>query len=213
MEREARVRQAIRAAVLLLASALFLACAAPATAATLTVLTTTNSLQTLESASPGSLSPPIAITGLRAGETVTAMDVRPSDGRLYGVALTDAGIVQLYRIDASTGAATRVGPLFSSPPGLGDELFGVDIDFDPSADQIRFLTIWNDHRRIDPDSGAATPLPTPAYVAGDANEGEVPFVPALAYAPNFPAPPPRRPSAMKPSTTPPSGSARRVAAR
>ena len=59
-----------------------LASAAPATAATLTVLTTTNSLQTVDSAAPESLTLPIPITGLGAGETVTAIDFRPGDGRL-----------------------------------------------------------------------------------------------------------------------------------
>jgi hypothetical protein len=92
---------------------------------------------------------------------VNAIDVRPSDGKVYGVARVPASVVGdenffTYTINPDTGAATLVG----GPAVLesGSNALGVGWDFDPVADQIRLLTLTNgtanDNARIDPATGA-----------------------------------------------------------
>jgi hypothetical protein len=68
----------------------------------------------------------VPLTGLAAGDALRGIDVRPSDGQLYGL-----GSGFLYRINAITGAATQVATSGSS--------FTVDIGFDinPVTDQMR----------------------------------------------------------------------------
>jgi len=68
-----------------------------------------------------------AITGLATGDRLVGIDLRPGDGKIYGISLSN----KLYTVNEMTGAATQVA-LLSSPviqPNLG---YG--IDFNPVAD-------------------------------------------------------------------------------
>ncbi len=109
----------------LAASALALA-AAGAQAVTLVGLTSAGQLTSFDTADIAGAST-TAITGLASGDRLVGIDLRPSDGKLYGVSLSN----KLYTVDQMSGAATQVATLSSAVinPGLG---YG--IDFNPVAD-------------------------------------------------------------------------------
>jgi hypothetical protein len=76
---------------------------------------------------------PISGTG---GERILGIDVRPADGRLYGV----SEVSRLYAIDPATGSAAQVG----APGAVGLDPFtgvfqGVGFAFDPVSDLLRVV--------------------------------------------------------------------------
>ena len=89
----------------------------------------TNTLLSFDSATPDVVTA-ITVSGLQAGESLGAIDVRPATGEIYG--LGSAG--NLYSIDPVSGNATLVG---SSGVLAGNV---VDFDFDPVADAIRIVS-------------------------------------------------------------------------
>src|SRR4026209_1526569 len=52
---------------------------------TIYALSTTNVLISFDSATPGTVSGPIPISGLVGGESIVGIDFRPSTGQLYGL--------------------------------------------------------------------------------------------------------------------------------
>jgi outer membrane protein assembly factor BamB len=76
------------------------------------------------------------------------IDVRPADGKLYGVA-TDGHI---YVIAPSTGEATMVSKISTAFDGAK----GAVVDFNPVADRLRVVTAAGDNLRINVETGAAT---------------------------------------------------------
>src|SRR5207248_8927489 len=67
-----------------------------------------NSLVTFPAAAPGVLlGPAVPISGLQANESVLGMDIRPANGRLYGVTNQN----RIYTLNATTGAAALVSTL------------------------------------------------------------------------------------------------------
>jgi len=120
-------------------------------------------LARFHSASPSVIRGTVAITGLEAGDSLAGIDVRPADGRIYGISVND----RLYVIDAITGRATAIGAPLS--PALAGTRFGVD--FDPVNDRLRVVSDTGQNLQIDPDTGdvqADTPLTPAAAVAGAA---------------------------------------------
>jgi hypothetical protein len=97
-----RAAQGWRSPVLVAAVSVMCAWAQPAQAHTAYAVTETD---TLISFSTHTVSASIVapMTGLRIGEKILALDVRPQDGRLYG-----ASAWRLYKIDQSTAIATEV---------------------------------------------------------------------------------------------------------
>jgi hypothetical protein len=81
----------------------------------------------------------VAITGLLGAENVVAIDFRPASGELF--ALSNGPNV--YRIDTTTGVATRIGT--SALTGLAGN---VGIDFNPTVDRLRVVTDANDNIRV-----------------------------------------------------------------
>jgi hypothetical protein len=158
------------ALTLLVALALTLHAAQPAIAAgattTFFVLTDDNRIAALTDALPGQPTTPIAVTGLNAGESLVAIDVRPQNGLLYGLginATADTGT--LYLINPQTGTATAVGT-------AGQITFvGVDLpdpatadygfDFNPAVDRARVVTSTGLNFRINPNNGAPIGLDGP----------------------------------------------------
>src|SRR5207244_2179171 len=68
-------------------------------------VTAANQLVRFSSAIPGTMKATALIGGLLPGETVTALDVRPNGGGLYGVGVRAEGAVltaRLLRIDPDT---------------------------------------------------------------------------------------------------------------
>lgn len=99
---------------------------APAQAETIIGLTVNNSLVTFDSASPGSASAPVSVTGLQASSVLVGIDLRPSTGVLYGLGSNG----ELYTLSATTGAASFIGSLSMGSGFLGT----ASIDFNPVPD-------------------------------------------------------------------------------
>lgn len=116
------LRPVARATALTLA--LGAAWAQTAQAEALLGLTATNSIVRFDSATPGTVLAPVTLTGLVAGETILAIDLRPTTGVLYGV----GSLGGVYSFTAG-GAATFINSL-SAP--LTSTVIG--IDFNPVAD-------------------------------------------------------------------------------
>jgi hypothetical protein len=117
----------------------------------LALLQGTNALVRFTTTTPGTLDPPVIVTGLIAGDTLRAIDYRPLNGQLYGLA-TDASnaVVRLYTINAMTGVATAVGSTVTLPtPGT---LW--DINFNPVVDRVRVVNDQDENARLVPDTGA-----------------------------------------------------------
>ena len=93
---------------LLLGGALAAAAPAAADAATLIGLTSDNQLVRIDTEARRA-SAPVRVSG--APGRLLGIDVRPADGKLYG--LTDSG--QIVTIDSVTGMATRVSQLLRGP--------------------------------------------------------------------------------------------------
>lgn len=137
-----------------------------------------NRLIRVDSATPGTITSTLALTGLQPNETILGFDYRPASPRvLYG--LSTAG--RVYAINPLTGSATAIG----APVTIIGTAAGVD--FNPSVDRIRVVTNTNQNLRLNPDTGALAATDTPlAYAAGDAGAGSAPRVVAAAYTNNSP---------------------------
>jgi hypothetical protein len=131
--------------------------AAPAVAQTggqpvLALLQGTNTLVRFTTATPGTLDPPVIVTGMAAGDTLRAIDYRPANGLLYGLAVDVTNTaVRLYTINATTGAATAVGSPVPTLPSTGASW---DINFNPVVDRIRVVNDQDENARLVPDTGA-----------------------------------------------------------
>jgi hypothetical protein len=145
---------------------------------TIYALSTTNSLISFDSATPGTVSGPIAISGLVGGETIMGIDFRPATGQLY--ALSNQS--RLYTINRTTGAATAVGSGFI--PALSGTEFG--FDFNPTVDRIRVVSDADQNIRLNPLTGSLAGSDTNlVYAMGDANQDFNPNVTGAAYTNNF----------------------------
>src|SRR5688500_6692875 len=80
--------------------------AAVDTATLLGIGATQNQLFQVDVRAPATALTPIPVTGLAPGQTLRAIDYRPADGLLYGIA-TGAGVsdVSTYTIVPTTGVA------------------------------------------------------------------------------------------------------------
>jgi Domain of unknown function (DUF4394) len=143
--------------------------AATAKAATLVGLTADNKLVKIDTATMAA-SAPMAISG---ADQVVGIDVRPADGKLYG--LTAGG--QLVVIDHMSGKATP-GSTLSQKVALGPRPV---VDFNPAADRLRVIAADGQSLRINVDDGATTVDKPLNYDAADANNGKKPMVAAGAY--------------------------------
>lgn len=164
--------------VLAAATAALLGAPGAASAEQIFGLTTTNALVSFDSATPGTSSAAVAITGLAAGESILGIDVRPATGAIYG--LGSAG--NLYTLNATTGSATFVSLLtadatdLTSPyAGIAGTAFG--IDFNPVVDRLRIVSASGQNLRVNVTTGAtitdgALNIATP---------GQAPGVTAVAY--------------------------------
>src|SRR5687767_2093698 len=99
--------------VFLFLFALLLGLPQQARSETIYALTASNQLLSFDSATPGSVSSLVPVTGLAAGTSLVGIDFRPAvSGQLVGVGQTGAtGAV--YTINFLTGAATAVNTISS----------------------------------------------------------------------------------------------------
>lgn len=109
-----------------------------------------NSLVRFTAASPGAVGAAVAVTGLAAGDTLKAIDYRPANGMLYGIAtdVTNAN-VRTYVINPTTGVAMAVGV----PVALTVPAAAWDINFNPTVDRIRIVNEQDENARLHPDFG------------------------------------------------------------
>jgi hypothetical protein len=139
-------------------------------------------IQTFDSASPGVLTNNQLITGLAAGDVISAIDLRPSDNTVYGLTSNS----RLYALNPGTGQAS-----FLTGVGIGAS-GGTGFDFNPIADAGGLPSLrasgglltgtQAQNVRIDVATGQTFNDSPFAFAAGDPNAGVTPIVPALAYA-------------------------------
>ncbi len=110
------------------------------------------------------------VTGL---DKLHGIDVRPGDGKLYGV----AGDGSVVTIDLESGAATQISKLSTMlPDGVS-----AAIDFNPAADRLRIMGSDGTNLRAHPDTGEVTTDGALKFEAGDKNAETKPNVVATAY--------------------------------
>jgi putative cell wall-binding protein len=118
------------------------------------------------------------LTGLAAGERVTAIDHRLVDGTL--LAVTDAPA--LYAVDVDDASATRIGPPAQMPLDVVVE----SLDVNPTVDLLRYQGASGANRRVDPDWGGVRAVDGDLrYADGDPGAGAEPAVTGSAYANNL----------------------------
>ncbi len=142
---------------------------ASAQAATLVGLTADNKLVKIDTATLAA-SAPMAISG---ADKVVGIDVRPADGKLYGLTATG----QLVVIDHMSGTATP-GSMVSEKVALGPRPV---VDFNPVADRLRVIAADGISLRINVDTGATIVDKPLNYDAADASAAKKPAVAAGAY--------------------------------
>lgn len=141
-------------------------------------LTSTNTLVSFDSASPGIVTGNVSISGLSTGEVFRGIDFRPADGQLYGLSSGS----RLYSINTATGVATAIGA--AGQFSLNGSAFG--FDFNPTVDRIRVTSNLDQDLRLNPNNGAlAATDGALAYAAGDVNAGVNPNIVGSAYTNSF----------------------------
>lgn len=118
----------------------------------------------------------IQLTGLSG--TLLGIDVRPADGRLYGV--TSAN--NLYTLDLASASAQLVSTLTAGFDGTPRSAF----DWNPQADRLRLIASTGQNLRVHVDLGAVATDGPLAYASGDPHVGARPRVTAAAYTSNVP---------------------------
>jgi Domain of unknown function (DUF4394) len=143
--------------------------AATVKAATLVGLTADNKLVKIDTATMAAAAP----MAISSADKVLGIDVRPADGKLYGL----TAIGQLVVIDPMNGAATAGSTLSEKAP-LGSRPI---VDFNPAADRLRVIGADGISLRVNVDTGATTVDKPLNYDAADANAAKKPMVAAGAY--------------------------------
>ena len=140
-----------------------------AQAATLVGLTAEGGLVRIDTESRRA-SAPVRVRG--AEGSLIGIDVRPSNGMLYGVTSTAA----IVTIDPMSGAATKVSQLSEAFESGGRAV----VDFNPVADRLRLMGASGVSFRINVDTGAVTRDGQLKYGEGP-QAGTTPRITAGAY--------------------------------
>ncbi|MDX2205860.1 MAG: DUF4394 domain-containing protein [Hyphomicrobiaceae bacterium] len=109
--------------------------------------------------------------------SLVGIDVRPSDGKLYGVT-TDGSIVT---VDAASGKWEKKSTLSEKLPAGAT----LSVDFNPVADRMRILSSTGMSLRVNVEDGKAIVDGQLKYAEGDANKGKTPKVVAGAYSNSY----------------------------
>jgi hypothetical protein len=132
-----------------------------------------NNLFSFDSNQPSNVLAASFVSNLQNNEHLVAIDVRPSNGALYGLGSTG----RLYTLNPSTGATTAVG---TGAGALSGTAFGMD--FDPVTDRIRLVSDTDINRQINPDTGALISSDATLHYSSASN----PSVVGAAYTTNDP---------------------------
>jgi hypothetical protein len=118
-----------------------------------------------------------AVTGqvaIAGGAMLVGIDVRPSDGKLYGVA-KDGSIVT---IDPKTGKWDKKSQLSEKLPDNAN----ITVDFNPVADRMRIIASNGMSLRVNVEDGKAAVDGALKYAETDAAKGKAPNVTAGGYS-------------------------------
>ena len=138
--------------------------------ATLVGLTGDNQLLLIDTEKKAAAAPR-PITGSEG--RIVGIDVRPSDGKLYGVSSSG----QIVTVSPVTGEASPVGQI-AEKIELGDRPV---VDFNPVADRLRVITGAGSSLRINVDTGQTVIDKPLAFDPADANGSKRPAIAAGAY--------------------------------
>ena len=114
---------------------------------------------------------------LAGGVSLVGIDVRPADGKLYGVT-PDGAIVT---VDAKSGKWEKKSQITEKLPAGAT----FSVDFNPAADRLRVLTSTGTSLRINVEDGKTIVDGSLKYAEADANKGKTPRVTAGAYSNSF----------------------------
>lgn len=112
------------------------------------------------------------------GDPLCGIDLRPANGRLYGVTTAS----EIYTIDPRTGSTELQSTL--TRPFDGEMRSGVD--FTPLADRLRLVSHDGLNLRINVEVGATAIDGPLVYAPGDPSHGQRPEIAAVAYTKNRP---------------------------
>ena len=100
----------------------------------------------------------IPITGVKNGDVILAIDIRPATGLIYGLSAT--GILYTINLNIVNGGSNA--KMVSGTP-LNPAIAGtiVGFDFDPRSDRIRLVTEKGQNMRINPTTGAVSNIDFP----------------------------------------------------
>ena len=138
-------------------------------------LTQSNGIVTFDSAALGVTTSSGSISGLASGDSLTGLDLRPSNRVLYSVGTSGNVYAITKNAVGRNYTATITGTTSPAPSGAG---FG--LDFNPVPDRIRLISNTDQNLRINPMTGA-----TIVDGAITSNLGNVDIIGA-AYARNRP---------------------------
>jgi Domain of unknown function (DUF4394) len=119
------------------------------------------------------ISTPVAVSGLRGGDAIVALDRAPS-GELLALGRSSA----IYTLDPSTGRATQ-----KLAPFTGAIDPNAPVTFSIAPDGMTALVMGPGvDENVSLASGMATPAPPPTYAPGDPHAGQTPAVAADALS-------------------------------
>lgn len=156
-------------------AALMAASATAASAATVAALQDGNTIAWIDTATK-------KVTGsvkLDGGASLVGIDVRPADGKLYGLA-ADGTIVT---VDAKTGKWEKKSQLSEKLPTAAGVSFVVD--FNPVADRMRVIGSDGTNLRVNVDDGKTIVDGRLKYAETDQGKGLTPKVTAGAYSESY----------------------------
>lgn len=142
----------------------------------LILLTGDNNLITMTDSAPAAFSPPVPLSGIVAGDSLVAIDVRPQNQQLYALGInTSANTFQLYHVSPESGVVAVVGPA-QSLTSDGATIIPVaaaryGIDFNPTADRLRVVNSNGLNFRMNPNTGG--PIDGNAGIAGTNPDGAI----------------------------------------
>jgi len=159
--------QGVAAALALTTTAL---ATGPVSAATLAALQNGKTITWIDS-DKNMVTGSVALAG---GASLVGFDVRPADGKLYGV--TPDGVIAI--VDAKTGKWEKKSQLSEMLPK------GVmySVDFNPVADRLRIVGDNGMSLRVNVDDGKAIVDGQLKYADADANKGKAAKVQAVGYS-------------------------------
>jgi hypothetical protein len=165
----------VRKFLVLVAAAAALAASSVARAEELVAIRADGAIVRFDSAAPGTFTSVHDVSGLAGGEFLVGIDVRPTDGVVFGVGSTS----RLYQVDPATGTALRVGSATFTPSLDGND-FGVA--FDLTGSTLRVTSDTGQNVLLEPETGQTLSTDgRPTYAVGDANAGATAGVTACGW--------------------------------